>query len=146
MELTTGCCKTFGQLCKPLCDSFFGLFLLFFCSFDCQILAIFHFATLWPWEWIFFWKCYPEKCWILGLAQISSFLMIEFWVLPTLVLIILYIYLLILKILVLILLQITWIFQKTPNFLHLDDFEGFRVGSDWLIFWWLNFECCQLWR
>ena len=51
--------------------------------------------------------------------------MIEFWVLPTLVLIILYIYLLILKILVLILLQISWIFQKkTPNFLHLDDFEG----------------------
>ena len=92
-----------------------------------------------------FWKCYPEKCWILGFAQISSFLMIEFWVLPTLVLIILYIYLLILKILVLILLQISWIFQKTPNFLHLDDFEGFRVGSDWLIFWWLNFECCQLW-
>ena len=50
--------------------------------------------------------------------------MIEFWVLPTLALIILYIYLSTLKFLVLILLQISWIFQKTPNFLHLDDFEG----------------------
>ena len=50
--------------------------------------------------------------------------MIEFWVLPTLVLIILYIYLLILKILVLILLQFSWIFPNIPNFLHLDDFEG----------------------
>ena len=49
--------------------------------------------------------------------------MIEFWVLPTLALIILYIYLLILKILVPILLQISWIFQNTPNFLHLDDFQ-----------------------
>ena len=145
MVLTTGCCKTF-QLCKPLCNSFLGLFLLFFALLTVKFGQFFTLLLFGHGNEYFFWKCYPEKCWILGLAQISSFLMIEFWVLPTLVLIILYIYLLILKILVLILLQITWIFQKTPNFLHLDDFEGFRVGSDWLIFWWLNFECCQLWR
>ena len=30
----TGCCKTSGQLCKPTCDSFLGVFLLFLCSLD----------------------------------------------------------------------------------------------------------------
>ena len=44
---STGCCKTSGQLWKPLCDSFLGVFFLFFCSFDCQLWAIFHFGTLW---------------------------------------------------------------------------------------------------
>ena len=43
----TGCCKTSGQLWKPLCDSFLVVFFLFFCSFDCQLWAIFHFGTLW---------------------------------------------------------------------------------------------------
>ena len=51
---TTGCCKTSGQLCKLLCDSFLGVFFLFFCSFDCKIWAIFHSGTLWQWRWIFF--------------------------------------------------------------------------------------------
>ena len=63
--------------------------------------------------------------------------MIEFWVLPTLALIILYIYLSTLKFLVLILLQISWIFQKTPNFLHLDDFEGScdQKNSENMLIW-----------
>ena len=46
-EYSTGCCKTSGQLCKLLCDSFLVVFFLFFCSFDCQIWAIFHSVTLW---------------------------------------------------------------------------------------------------
>ena len=69
----TGCCKTSGQLCKLLCDSFLGVFFLFFCSFDCQIWAIFHSGTLWPWEWIFFVEnIIMKKCKISGLAQIGS--------------------------------------------------------------------------
>ena len=70
----TGCCKTSGQLCKLLCDSFLRIFFLFFCSFDCQIWAIFHSGTLWPWEWIFFVEnIIMKKCKISGLAQIGSF-------------------------------------------------------------------------
>ena len=44
--LYTGCCKTSGQLWKSLCDSFLGVFFLFFCSFDCKIWVISHFQ-LW---------------------------------------------------------------------------------------------------
>ena len=44
---STGCCKTSGQFCKLLCDSFLGVFMLFLCSFGCQIWAIFHFGTTW---------------------------------------------------------------------------------------------------
>ena len=36
-QINTGCCKTSGQLCKPICDPFLGVFLLFLCSLDCQI-------------------------------------------------------------------------------------------------------------
>ena len=43
----TGCCKMSVKLCKPFCDTFLGIILLFLCSFDCQIWAIFHFGTLW---------------------------------------------------------------------------------------------------
>ena len=71
---STGCCKTSGQLCELLCDSFLVVFFLFFCSFDCQIWAIFHSGTLWPWECIFFVEnIIMKKCKISGLAQIGSF-------------------------------------------------------------------------
>ena len=42
----TGCCKTSGQLWKPIADAFFEVFLMFLGSFDCQLWAIFHFGTL----------------------------------------------------------------------------------------------------
>ena len=42
----TGCCKTSGQLWKPVTDAFFKVFLMFLSSFDCQLWAIFHFGTL----------------------------------------------------------------------------------------------------
>ena len=42
----TGCCKTSGQLWKPVTDAFFEVFLMFLGSFDCQLWAIFHFGTL----------------------------------------------------------------------------------------------------
>ena len=41
----TGCCKTSGQLWKPVTDAFFEVFLMFLSSFDCQLWAIFHFGT-----------------------------------------------------------------------------------------------------
>ena len=53
---TTGCCKTSVKLCKPFCDTFLGVILLFLCSFDCQIWAIFHFGTLWLWKLTYFLK------------------------------------------------------------------------------------------
>ena len=43
---STGCCKTSGQLWKPVTDAFFEVFLMFLGSFDCQLWAIFHFGTL----------------------------------------------------------------------------------------------------
>ena len=51
-----GCCKTSVKLCKPFCDTFLGVILLFLCSFDCQIWAIFHFGTLWLWKLTYFLK------------------------------------------------------------------------------------------
>ena len=70
----TGCYKTSGKLCKLLSDSFLEVFFLFFCSFDCQIWAIFHSGTLWPCECIFFVEnIIMKKCKISGLAQIGSF-------------------------------------------------------------------------
>ena len=41
----TGCCKTSGQLWKPVTDAFFEVFLMFLDYFDCQLWAIFHFGT-----------------------------------------------------------------------------------------------------
>ena len=55
-HFTTGCCKTSVKLCKPFCDTFLGVILLFLCSFDCQIWAIFHFGTLWLWKLTYFLK------------------------------------------------------------------------------------------
>ena len=43
----TGCCKTTGKLWQHITETLYGVFLLFLCSFDCQIWAIFHFGTLW---------------------------------------------------------------------------------------------------
>ena len=47
LQSFTGCCKTSVKLCKPFCNTFLGVILLFLCSVDCQIWAIFHFSTLW---------------------------------------------------------------------------------------------------
>ena len=70
---TTGCCKTSGQLWKPLTDSFLRVLLLILCSFDCQIWAIFHFGSPSPWEWIIFVEnLILKKGHISGLAQIDS--------------------------------------------------------------------------
>ena len=55
-------------------------------------------------------------------------MVVEFWGLPTLASIISGISSSISKIFVLILLQISWIFQSIPNFLHFDDSEG-RYGQ-----------------
>ena len=43
----TGCCKTTGKLWQHITETLYGVFLLFLCSFDCQIWAIFHFGSLW---------------------------------------------------------------------------------------------------
>ena len=59
----TGCCKTSVKLCKPFCDTFLGVIFLFFCSFDCQIWAIFPFGTLWLWKLTnFFENIILKKC------------------------------------------------------------------------------------
>ena len=70
---STGCCKTPGQLWKPWTDLFLGVLLLFLCSFDCQIWAIYHFGPLSPWEWFFlFENLILKKGHISGLAKIDS--------------------------------------------------------------------------
>ena len=47
--------------------------MLFLCSFDCQIWAIYHFGPLSPWEWFFlFEKLILKKGHISGLAKIDS--------------------------------------------------------------------------
>ena len=43
----TGCCKTTGKLWQHINETLYGVFLVFWGSFDCQIWAIFHFGTLW---------------------------------------------------------------------------------------------------
>ena len=53
---STGCCKTTGKLWQHVTETLYGVFLLFLCSFDCQIWAIFHFGTLWLWKWTYFLK------------------------------------------------------------------------------------------
>ena len=126
---STGCCKTSGKLCKPFCDTFLGVILLFLCSFDCQIWAIFHFGTHWLWKCTYFLKMqFWKNARFQGWLHLAHFLLVEFWGLPTLAAIISDISSSILKILVPILLQISWIFQSIPNFLHFDDFEG-RYGQ-----------------
>ena len=98
---------------------------MFLGSFDCQIWAIFPFGTLLAYGWKKSWKIWPwKKARFQDWLKLADFMVVEFWGLPTLVSIISGISSSISKKFVPILLQISWIFQSIPNFLHFDDFEG----------------------
>ena len=57
----TGCCKTSGQLWKPVTDTFFEVFLMFLGSFDCQLWAIFTLVLLMHRNEKIVLKIHPEK-------------------------------------------------------------------------------------